>query len=113
MTRPLPTYEFYAGVHGGRLGEAEFASALPEAAARARELVPADVPARLYRRYRHAVCALVDRVAGADERGLLRSETVGSTSRTYADADQGAAFGDADAVRPWLAGTGLMYRGLR
>lgn len=111
--RPEPTYEFYAGRHMGKASEEEFSRALPLAAARARAIVQGDaVPPRCTEPYLHAVCALVDRVAGIDSRGTVRSETVGSTSVTYADADAGAAFTDADAVRPWLAGTGLLYQGL-
>lgn len=113
MRRPEPTYEFYASAHRGSATEEQFSAALPLAAARARDIVRCErIPARCRAPYLHAVCALVDRVAGIDARGTVRSETVGSTSLTYADADAGASFADADAVRPWLAGTGLLYQGL-
>lgn len=113
MARPRPTYEFYVNDHRGRAGRDEFLAALPAAAARMREAVPADrIPARHRRAYLHAVCAMADRVAGVDERGRVSSETVGGTSVTYADAQGGSAFGDIDAVAPYLAGTGLLYRGI-
>lgn len=112
MGRPEPTYEFYRDKHRGVLEQGAFDDALPLASARAREIVAVDVPDALTDAYMHAVCALCDRVAGADARGTVKSETVGGTSLTYADAEAGAAFTDADAVRPWLAGTGLLWRGI-
>lgn len=113
MPRPEPTYGFYVSDHGGEAAQEEFSRALPEALARMRLVVPADdVPESLASAYMHAVCALVDRVSGIDARGTVASETVGSTSVTYADAASGAGFTDADAARPWLQGTGLMWRGL-
>lgn len=112
MSRPEPTYEFYSERHMGEMDEERFARALPLALAKAREMVAPDVPDDLADAYMHAVCALADRVGGQDRTGLVQSETVGSTSFTYTDA--AAASGtDADAVRPWLAGTGLLYRGIR
>lgn len=112
MSRPEPTYEFYRDKHRGKLEQGAFDDALPLASARAREIVAVDVPEALAEAYMHAVCALCDRVAGADARGTVRSETVGGTSVTYADAEGASAFSDVDAVRPWLAGTGLLWRGL-
>lgn len=113
MPRPEPTYGFYVSDHGGEATQEEFSRALPEALARMRLVVPADdVPESLASAYMHAACALVDRVCGIDRRGSVTSETVGSTSVTYADASSGAGFTDADAARPWLQGTGLMWRGL-
>lgn len=107
---PEPTYEFYATEHRGRAPMEVFADALPEAAARARLVVgSADVPERCAAGYMHAVCALVDRVAGIDSRGTVASETVGSTSVTYTES--AASSTDYDAVLPWLAGTGLLYVG--
>lgn len=111
MPRPLPTYEFYRSEHKGALDQEAFERALPTASARARELAPRDVPDALSEAYMHAVCALADRAAGADERGRVSSETVGGTSVAYADAGEGG-FTDMDAVKPWLAGTGLLYRGI-
>lgn len=112
MGRPEPTYEFYRDKHRGKLEQGAFDDALPLAAARAREIVAADVPESLADAYMHAVCALCDRVSGADARGTVKSETVGGTSLTYADAEGSSAFTDVDAVRPWLAGTGLLWRGI-
>lgn len=113
MPRPRPTYDFYLNEHRGEAKQEQFLRALPEALARLSAIAPAPaVPARHRRAYLHAACALVDRVCGIDSRGSVRSETVGSTSVTYADADAGYRFTDADAVRPWLVGTGLLYRGL-
>lgn len=107
---PEPTYEFYATEHRGKGSPEQFEGALPEAAARARLLVAsADVPDRCADAYMHAVCALVDRVSGIDARGTVASETVGSTSVTYAES--AAASTDYDAALPWLAGTGLLYAG--
>lgn len=112
MARPEPTYEFYRDEHRGKLEQGAFDDALPLASARAREIVAVDVPEALAEAYMHAVCALCDRVSGADARGTVKSETVGGTSLTYADAEGASAFSDADAVRPWLAGTGLLWRGI-
>lgn len=52
---------------------------------------------------------MVDRVGGVDGTGV-KSETVGSTSVTYDESRSGST--DLDVVSPWLAGTGLLYRGL-
>lgn len=112
MRDPVPTYDWYLNEHRGQAGRDEFLAALPGALARLRAVTrPGAVPARLRAAWMHAVCALADRAAGVDPAGSVRSETVGATSVTYADAV--AASTDADAVRPWLAGTGMLYRGLR
>lgn len=111
MATPALTHEQYAGeLYRGELDGDAFASALPRATARLVAITGGDVPARCERAWLGALCAMVDRVAGLDRSGTVSSETVGSTSVTYADAVAGAS--DLDAVAPWLAGTGLLYMGV-
>lgn len=60
-----------------------------------------------------ACCAIAERQYTADQRGGadVRSESVGSYSVTYADGGGTNAKNAAIAAR-YLAGTGLLYRGL-
>lgn len=107
---PELTFADYAGdLYRGSLDEDAFMAALPKAHARLTELTGADVPAGHAKAWMGALCAMVDRVGGVDGQGV-KSETVGSTSVTYDESRSGST--DLDAVSPWLAGTGLLYRGL-
>lgn len=110
MAAPELTYTFYSTTYGGTLDEEAYQAASSRAAARLTALVGTDIPDRVSDAYLMAACALVDRVAGADTSGTLKSETVGSTSFTYTDAVANAT--DLDAVRPYLANTGLLFRGV-
>lgn len=111
MATPALTHELYAGeLYRGELDGDAFASALPRATARLAAITGDDVPERCRDAWLCALCAMVDRVAGLDRSGTVSSETVGSTSVTYADAVAESA--DIDAVAPWLAGTGLLYMGV-
>lgn len=59
-----------------------------------------------------ACCAIAERQYTADQRGAdVKSESVGSYSVTYADGGGTNAKNVAIATR-YLAGTGLLYRGL-
>ena len=108
---PTLTHQDYAGdLYRGKLSEDAFYDALPAATARLVELTGTDVPTRYAEAWKRALCALVDRVGGLDGSGRVASETVGSTSITYADAVIGTT--DYDAVVPYLSGTGLLYMGL-
>ncbi len=105
-----PSYEFYGEEHRGKLSEGDFADALPLACARLEAmtgpLVDGDPRAEAWM---HAACALAERVAGTDAGGTVASETVGSTSVTYAaGAQRSPEAADLAAVWPWLAGTGLL-----
>lgn len=107
---PELTFAEYSGdLYRGTLGEAAFAAALPRARARLIGLTGADVPGEHAEAWKGALCAVVDRAAGVDAPGV-KSETVGSTSVTYDESRSGST--DLDAAAPWLAGTGLLYRGL-
>ena len=106
---PELTYREYAGeVYRGGLDESAFYVALPAARARLCALTGTDVPDRCAEAWKRALCALVDRATERPDG--VKSETVGSTSVTYTDERAGA--GDLEAVAPYLAGTGLLYRGL-
>lgn len=109
MAAPTPDWEFYSESHHGVMERDEFDAALPEAMARLSALAGEDVPGHLESRYKHAACALCDRVGGADLTGMLASQTVGDTSLTYAEAAQTGG-SDYDAASAWLAGTGLLCR---
>lgn len=112
MASTAPDYVFYADVHRGAMDPAAFESSLAEAGARLRYVTGRQAPPeRCAEAWKHAWCELADRVGGADRSGLLASETVGSTSVSYAQAAQmGREEGDYAAVLPWLAGTGLLSR---
>ncbi len=109
MAPELTFAEYAGGLYCGTLGEEAFAAALPRARARLLELTGADVPDEHAQAWKGALCAVTDRVGGVGGAGV-KSETVGSTSVTYDESRSGST--DLDAVAPWLAGTGLLYRGL-
>lgn len=111
MATPELTYAFYADEHRGRLGEDALADALPLATARLVALTGDEVPERCETAWLHALCALCDAQAsaGGAHRGVI-SEHVGNTTLTY--TAEAAAESDHAIVLPWLAGTGLLYRGL-
>ena len=109
MAAPELAYAFYRDEYRGAMDEGRFDAALPSARARLSSMTGADVPAEHAEAWLMALCALCDRAGGEDRSGTVKSETVGSTSLTYSDAS--AASTDYDASVPWLAGTGLLYRG--
>lgn len=113
MAAPTLTYATYSSADGyrGKLGEDAFLAALPSASARLSAVTGDDVPEVWQDRWLMALCAMVDHVAGADgSHDGLKSQTIGGTSKTW--TDESAAGTDADAVAPWLVGTGLLYCGL-
>lgn len=110
MAAPEVAFEFYRGAHAGKMDEDDFAASLPEARARLLAITGDDVPERCADAWRHALCAIADRVGGQDESGRYKAVSAGSTSYTLSDSVAGA--GDLDAVRPWLSGTGLLWRGV-
>ena len=107
-----PSYGFYSEEHRGKLGEGDFADALPLACARLEAMVgPLDEGDPRATAWLHAACALADRAAGLDAGGTVASETVGATSVSYSQACQRTPEeADCAAVWPWLAGTGLLCR---
>ncbi len=113
MAAPELAYAFYRDEYRGAMDEGRFDAALPSARARLSSMTGADVPAEHAEAWLMALCALCDRAGGqpgaSGAPAGLKSETVGSTSFTYTDA--AAAESDYDAALPWLAGTGLLYRG--
>ena len=111
MATPELTYAFYAGEHHGKLGEDAVLDALPLATARLVALTGDVVPERCEAAWLHALCALCDAQAsvGGAHRGVS-SEHVGNTTLSY--TAEAAEESDQAIVQPWLAGTGLLYRGL-
>lgn len=111
MAAPLLAYSFYADDHRGALGEDAYMDALPAATAALVAITGDEVPERCERQWLHALCALVDAHAsvGGAHRGVT-SEHVGNTTLTY--TAEAAQESDYEVVRPWLAGTGLLYQGL-
>ena len=108
---PELTYSWYQEVHKGTLGEDAFERALPLAIARLVAITGDEVPPRCEVPWLHALCALADADAsvGGPHRGVS-SEHVGNTTISY--TAEAAAESDYEVVRPWLAGTGLLYQGL-
>lgn len=109
-----PTYDFYQVEHRGTLQEDAFWAALPLAVAKTEALAGPYRQAGCHAdRWCHAACAMVDLLSGAGGCGTLASETVGSTSVTYAQkAQRSAEDAEYAAVEPWLSGTGLLCRAL-
>lgn len=113
MSAPTLAYATYASPVGyrGKLGDDAFADALPVATSRLVAITGTDFDPTWDASWLMALCAMVDHVAGADgSHDGLKSQTIGGTSKTW--TDESAAGTDADAVAPWLVGTGLLYCGL-
>ncbi|WP_291289905.1 hypothetical protein [Enorma sp.] len=110
---PKLTYEVYCDDYCGKMEEDDFDAALPSATARLVAIAGADIPERHEHAWLMALCALCDRAGGlpgpSGAPAGVKSETVGGTNVTYADA--AAAGSDYDAALPWLSGTGLLYSG--
>lgn len=110
---PKLTYEVYCDDYCGKMEEDDFDAVLPSATARLVAIAGADIPERHEHAWLMALCALCDRAGGlpgpSGAPAGVKSETVGGTSVTYADA--AAAGSDYDAALPWLSGTGLLYSG--
>lgn len=111
MATPELTYDFYAETHRGKLGEDALLDALPLATARLVAVTGEAVPERCEAAWLHALCALCDHLssAGGAHKGVS-GERVGNTDLTY--TAEASAEDDLAVVGPWLAGTGLLYRGL-
>lgn len=109
MGAPDLSYTRYSQEWCGQLAEDAFLAALRPARARLTALTGDSVPAVWEDRWLDALCALVDRIGGADGQGLLASETVGSTTYVYSQRAQDAAPAtDYELVVPYLARTGLL-----
>ena len=110
---PELTYETYRDEYRGQMEEGDFDAALPSATARLTAITGGDVPEQNEHAWLMALCAVCDRAGGrpgaAGAPAGVKSETVGGTSVSYTDA--ASAESDFDAALPWLAGTGLLYRG--
>ena len=110
MSAPELTYGFYRDDFHGTLDESGFTSALVLARAKLVSMTGEDIPEIYRTKWLCALSELVERVSGAESAGTIKSESVGSVSYTYADAV--ATKTDYDAVLPYLAGTGLLFRGV-
>lgn len=112
-------YDYYTDTFGGTLiSSTEFYRLSREASAfvnavtfgRAEDVTDAD----LLDKIKMAVCAAADLLLSQEKNGgVIQSETVGSHSVSYAQAQQRSAEAQlTQAVKLWLGQTGLMYRGL-
>lgn len=111
MATPSLTYDFYRNTYKGSLGEGELDAPLVKAQALLVSMTGETIPEKFSEKWLLALCALCDRVAGKDTRGMVKSESVGSVSYTYTDAQ--ASVSDLSCVYPFLAGTGLLWRGIQ
>lgn len=111
MATPSLTYDFYRNTYKGSLGEGELDAPLVKAQALLVSMTGEEVPEKYSDKWLLALCALCDRVAGKDTRGMVKSESVGSVSYTYTDTQ--ASVSDLSCVYPFLVGTGLLWRGIR
>lgn len=108
---PYTDYEFYQGEYRGELSENEFERLIVPATAyvdmitfgRASEVQ--STAAKL------ATCAVVDEAA-AQEKPEMSSQTVGPWTQNYTTSNKGKDRRKYDAAAVYLAGTGLLYRGL-
>lgn len=97
--------------HGGTLPEAKFALALPGANATVRAMTHPNVPQsdEQLAAYDSAVTALIERHAHPERDAT--SEKVGETAVSFG-AGGSRGLTDEQFVRPYLVGTGLLYRGI-
>ena len=111
MTSWEPTYEWYAGEHGGTASEECFDEQLQDALAYVGWRIGRnEVTAATADACRHAVCACVDELReGAGSAGV----SIGSFSYGALSSDRESG-GDplGEACDRWLATTGLLWRGL-
>ncbi len=109
MTATSPDFAWYRDTYHGALNEDAFTAVLGRSEARIRAVTGrtgADVPDAHADAWKGALCALCDRAGGIDRAGELASESVGSTSLTYSQAQQART--DWDACAEWLGATGLL-----
>ncbi len=104
---PTLTYEFYTNSYHGTLDEGGFMTSLVQAQALICSLVGEDVPLQHEDKWKYALCALCDYVV--KEAGI-QAESYGSTHVTYTQAR--ASRTAYDVCAPYLASTGLLYRGV-
>lgn len=111
MATPELTFDYYKGTYHGTLDEDAFKSVLPRSVMRLVHITGDEVPEAFTQQWLFALCVICERECARDSSGaMVKSETVGSVSVTYADAD--LARTDFDAVKPFLASTGLLFRGV-
>jgi len=114
MSVPEVGFDYYEDTYLGTMSQDEFEHALPEARARLIDLTGDCVPDRCAEAWSCALCALCERVAGIDLRGVVASESVGSTMVSYSAAYlESKGNTDYDVVAPWLGRTGLLCAILR
>ena len=110
-------FTFYRGTYGGTLSEEPFYRLRGRAAAYLATLTLgkselASLPEALRNSVNMALCAVVDAIHKAENGGDIASESNDGISVTYATkAQQTEAQSLYDAASPYLAWTGLMYRG--
>lgn len=109
------TYEWYAGTYGGGLSEAAFSSFLPAGMSHVRWMCGGREPADdgEATAYKRAVCVATEAFADYGD-GQVGGFTLGDfkVSRYERDATTGAEIA-TDAVTRELAGTSLMFCGVR
>ena len=102
-----PDFEFYSSVYHGTMGEAAFATALPDAIAEVSYAVwPRADFAPHEARIKSAVCAVADCIGNSDRNRT--SYRAGDVSESY---NPGFSLTAEASIRRWLANTGLLKHG--
>lgn len=110
MPKPVPTYEEYVDVYGGKLGEDGFASGLRLACMEIDDLcMGKDVPEAAVDAYKAAICSVLDIYAESGY-GPSTGFSVGSFS-IQSGSDDVQEFARVHA-RKILFPTGLLYAGI-
>lgn len=106
------SYDFYRDTYHGQLDEAVFARLAVHAAATVDALVSGRASASENVNVAFAQCAAVDTLELYEHGGPITGETSGKYSVTRTGGESTAASAVYNAARPFLEGTGLLYRGV-
>ena len=106
-----PDFEFYSKSYRGRMGQAEFEAALPDALAEVDWAVwPGADLSPFEDRVKMAVCSVADAAASAlGGSGPRTSYTADDVSESF--GDPGFALTAEAGIRRWLAHAGVLKRG--
>lgn len=105
-------YQFYRDTYHGRADETTFLRLVVHAAAFVDTLVCSRATAPESSAVCYAQCAAVDALETEEKGGPIVSETAGRYSVTRKSTEETLSARLYQAVYPFLAGTGLLYRGV-
>lgn len=105
-------YAYYKNTYGGHLDAEAFLRFAPKASMYLEGLTLGQVKAPIPESAKGAMCAVCDFYAEYEGRAGISSESNDGYAVSYA-GDSSEAGGAYSAAEPYLAGAGLLYRGLR